>query len=235
MDDLSFSLGKGRITAFLGPNGAGKTTTLKMITGLLKPTRGTIIYDEHMRFPMDAIKLKSIMAYMPDFPYVYDNLTGLEFLKFIGGIFEIDPSELASRIDQWSRRFEIDNILGKLTRHYSHGLRQRLVFVSVLIRQPQIYVIDEPMVGLDPKTMRIFKDIMREKSHEGHTILLSTHQLKVAEELADELLIMNLGKVLFKGDLKTFRSGKATDAAFEDLFLSLTEDMPANTVVPRDA
>ena len=221
--DLTLSLAAGQITAFLGPNGAGKTTTLKMLVGLLAPTEGAV-YFGNQKFLEDPVKFKQRMAYVPDFPFLYERLTGREFLDFIAGMYEIPAAEREGRIGHFIERFALREVEQHLIQQYSHGMRQRLVFCSALIRHPRVFVIDEPMVGLDPKTTRIFKDMLIDLARQGVTVFLSTHQLAVAEELADQIAIIHKGKLLLCSSLRDLREQDGTFTSLENFFLSRTED-----------
>jgi len=187
---VNLSIQKGAITAFLGPNGAGKTTTLKMLTGLMSPTSGTILVDR-VKMEPDSLKIKEKISYIPDFPFLYEYLTGREFLSFVGAINKVGTDRFNFNRDKYLEAFNILDIQHNLIKTYSHGLKQRLVFCSAFLKDPEILIIDEPMVGLDPKTSSIFKNILKNFALSGGTVFLSTHQLKVAQDLADYIAIIN--------------------------------------------
>jgi ABC-2 type transport system ATP-binding protein len=219
---LSLKIPQGKITTFLGPNGAGKTTTLKMVAGLLKPSSGTLSifgknYAEH------GPEIKRKIAYIPDFPFLYPNLSAREFLEFIADLFGMPTNLSHPKIDEYLNLFELSKVQHQLTRQFSHGMKQRLVFCSAMIRSPKILIIDEPMVGLDPKTARLFKDLLLSMARNGVLIFLSTHQLHVAQELADNILIIKEGSILAHGTLEEIRSKWNSNKNLENIFLELTQ------------
>ncbi|MBN2145408.1 MAG: ABC transporter ATP-binding protein [Candidatus Aureabacteria bacterium] len=223
VDNIDLKMDSGKITAFLGPNGAGKTTTIRMMVGLLRPTSGWILIDGN-DFQDDPIRYKKMMSYVPDFPFLYDRLTGREFLKFIGEIYELPLNEVDRQIEEMSRLFQVEDMLDQLTKNYSHGMRQRLVFCSAFLRNPEILIVDEPMIGIDPKTARILKDTFLHLVKEKNKLLFfSTHQLAVAEELADTIAIIHKGKIITQGPLSSLIPDKATYKNLEDYFLSITD------------
>ena len=221
VNSVNLDIQRGNITAFLGPNGAGKTTTLKMLTGLLKPTSGRILVDQ-IEFESESSDIKKKISYIPDFPFLYEYLTGREFLSFVGAINKIGTDRFNLNRDEYLETFNIQDIQHNLIKTYSHGLKQRLVFCSAFLKDPEILIIDEPMVGLDPKTSSIFKNILKRFALSGGTVFLSTHQLKVAEELADYIAIINKGSIIAKGNTKDLlaQNGKQS---LEEYFLKLTD------------
>jgi len=223
VNNLSLEIAPGEFFAFLGPNAAGKTTTIKLLTGLLRPTSGECSIGGHnlQREPEAA---KRLIAYVPDFPFLYDKLTSLEFMRFTGEMFEVEPGEIASRTGALFERFGLDPFRHELTENLSHGTRQRLVIASALLHDPKVLIIDEPMVGLDPMHARIVKDELKARSRAGTTIFLSTHQLGVAEELADRIGIINQGRLIAVGTLEELRGQTSGTGALEAIFLSLTEE-----------
>jgi ABC-2 type transport system ATP-binding protein len=219
---LDLEIPQGEFFAFLGPNGAGKTTTIKMLAGLLKPSGGQAIvggYD----IQKDPEKAKAQLAYVPDFPFTYDKLTTLEFMQFVGDIFGLGQSEIDTRTDDLFDRFHLHDYRHELTENLSHGTRQRLVISSALLHDPQVLVIDEPMVGLDPMHARIVKDEFKARSKAGMTIFLSTHQLSVAEELADRIGIIHQGRLIALGTVDELREMSVEKGALESVFLSLVD------------
>lgn len=224
VDDLNLDIAKGEFFAFLGPNAAGKTTTIKLLTGLLKPDIGDIkicSFDVQNEY----IKAKKLISYIPDFPFLYDKLTGREFLDFVLRLYEIRiDSETESMIDELLFVFGLEKHQNQLTEYYSHGMRQKLVFVASLIHKPEVMIIDEPMVGLDPHSSKVVKDLLKGKSKQGTTIFLSTHTLSVAEELADRIGIIDQGKLLAIGTLKQLKSSFKVQGKLEDVFLKITEE-----------
>jgi ABC-2 type transport system ATP-binding protein len=220
--NLDLDVPQGEFFAFLGPNGAGKTTTIKMLAGLLKPSSGKAIvggYD----MQTEPEKAKSQLAYVPDFPFTYDKLTGIEFMQFVGDIFGIPQDQIDSRTEDLFDRFHLHDYRHELTENLSHGTRQRLVISSALLHEPRVLVIDEPMVGLDPMHARIVKDEFKARSKAGMTIFLSTHQLSVAEELADRIGIINRGQLIALGTVEQLRAMSAEKGALESVFLSLVD------------
>lgn len=219
---LDLVIPAGELFAFLGPNGAGKTTTIKMLVGLLRPTSGTIRLagrDVVVR-PRDA---SQIVGYVPDEPYLYEKLTGREFLEFIVRMYGLAPSVGGERIEREIDNFELTDFVDDLAESYSHGMKQRLVFASALLHDPQVLVIDEPMVGLDPRSAKRVKDILRKRASEGVTILMSTHTLALAEEIADRIGIIHLGRLRALGSLAELRwQSDAEQLSLEQLFLQLT-------------
>ncbi len=204
VDNLNLEINSGEFFGFLGPNGAGKTTTIKMITGLYAPTSGEVIINglDIQKFPIEA---KSFIGYVPDEPFLYDKLTGLEYLYFSGGLYGIEKSILKNRIEKLIQIFELNEWIYRLTEEYSRGMKQRIAIASALIHDPKIIVIDEPIVGLDPSSATIVKKILKERANEGATILMSTHLLSIAEELCDRIAIIKNGKIIFESSLKSFQ------------------------------
>lgn len=222
VDDLTLDIAPGELFAFLGPNAAGKTTTIKLLAGLLRPTAGSCSIGGHdlQREPEAARRL---LAYIPDFPFLYEKLTCAEFMRFTGEMFEVDPAEIPTRTGALFERFGLDAYRHELTENLSHGTRQRLVIASALLHDPKVLIIDEPMVGLDPMHTRIVKDALKERSRAGATIFLSTHQLAVAEELADRIGIIGHGRLIAIGTLDELRRQTSGAQELESIFISLTE------------
>jgi ABC-2 type transport system ATP-binding protein len=213
---------RGELFGFLGPNGAGKTTTLRMIAGILRPTEGKIFIggDDLIEQPMSA---KKRIGFIPDRPYIYEKLTGAEFLRFVAGLFNQDGTVIEHRIDELLDLFELAIWKNELVESYSHGMRQKLIISSALIHRPECIVVDEPMVGLDPKGARLLKDIFRSFVDRGGTVLMSTHTLEVAEAMCDRIGIIQGGKIVACGSMAELREQTATgDASLEELFLKLT-------------
>lgn len=225
VDHIELDVPYGQVFGVLGPNGAGKTTTLRMITGLLKPTSGAINIDGHF-MGEDSVAAKKVTGFIPDRPYVYDKLTAFEYLKFIGGLYQMPASKIASRIRDMLGLFELAEWGDSLIESFSHGMKQRLVFAGALLPEPKLLVVDEPMVGLDPKGHRLIKNLFKELAHEhGMTVLLSTHTLEVAEEVCDQIVIINHGRIIARGTLNELRveAGEG-DGSLEQVFLRLTEE-----------
>jgi len=224
VDDLSLEIKSGEFFAFLGPNAAGKTTTIKLLTGLLKPTKGSA---EICGFDVqkDYLKAKALVSYIPDFPFLYDKLTGREFLEFVSNLYpQVDMRERKRTMEMYLNELGLKSDENMLIEHYSHGMRQKLVFSAAFIHDPKVMIIDEPMVGLDPHAARIIKNMLKQKSKEGVTIFLSTHVLSVAEELADRIGIIDHGRLITQGSLKELAVSAGMDGKLEDLFLRLTEE-----------
>jgi ABC-2 type transport system ATP-binding protein len=221
VNDLSLNVGRGEFFAVLGPNAAGKTTTIKVLTGLIKPTSGTAKvggFDVQQQ-PLEARKL---MAYVPDFPFLYDKLTPWEFIRFTGQLFGMQDNAIRANGEDLIARFNLEQYVNKPIEGLSHGTRQRVAIVSALLHDPQVFVIDEPMVGLDPQHSRIVKDMLKERSRAGMTIFLSTHQLSVAEELADRIGIIHKGRLIALGTPDDLRKQSGEAGALEQVFLALT-------------
>lgn len=225
---LNLTVGAGELFAFLGPNGAGKTTTIKMLVGLLRPTAGRIRvcgFD----VSTDARDARRLLSYVPDEPYLYDKLSGREFLRFIVDMYGLDPKLGGERIEREIAAFELSDFVDDLTESYSHGMKQRLVFASAMLHDPAVLVIDEPMVGLDPRSARILKDLLRAKSRAGTTIFLSTHTLGLAEEIADRIGILDHGKLMFLGTVTELEQElQLHSTSLEQLFLQLTDGNSTN-------
>ncbi|WP_222615321.1 ABC transporter ATP-binding protein [Persicimonas caeni] len=225
VDHIDLDVPYGQVFGVLGPNGAGKTTTLRMITGLLKPTSGSITIDGH-DMGEDSVAAKSVTGFIPDRPYVYDKLTAFEYLKFIGGLYNMPSKRIAERMREMLELFELREWGDSLIESFSHGMKQRLVFAGALLPKPRLLVVDEPMVGLDPKGHRLIKNLFKELAHEiGMTVLLSTHTLEVAEEVCDNIVIINHGNIIARGTLNELRTESGEDdGSLEQVFLRLTEE-----------
>jgi ABC-2 type transport system ATP-binding protein len=223
ISDLHLEIPPGEVFAFLGPNGAGKTTAIKMLVGLLRPSSGrvTVCGYDTVSQPRDAARC---LGYVPDAPYLYDKLSGREFLEFVAQMRGLSKAETASSIARESDRFELGGFLDDLAETYSHGMRQRLVFASALLHDPPAFVVDEPMVGLDPKNMRLVKDLLRRRALAGRAVFMSTHTLSIAEEISDRIGIIHRGQVRFLGTLAQLReAGRRDYASLEHMFLEMTE------------
>ncbi len=224
--DVSLEVQAGEIQGFLGVNGAGKTTTLRMICGVLRPTEGKVLvggYD----IEQEPEKAKAITGYIPDRPYIYTKLTAREFLYFVGDLYNVPNDELEDRMDQLVAEYGLTEWQDELVESYSHGMRQRLATVAALIHNPKVLVIDEPMVGLDPHGAKLLKDSMKRYAHEhGMAILLSTHSLNVAEEVADRVAIIDHGEILTTGTVAELHahSGDTEASDLEKIFLKLTSN-----------
>jgi ABC-2 type transport system ATP-binding protein len=226
VQDLSLEIGAGELFAFLGPNGAGKTTTIKMMVGLLFPTSGRVLIGGH-DLRTDGERARQLLSYVPDQPFLYEKLTGREFLQFIADMYGLTHEEGRQRIDQVVEQFNLEDFVNDLTERYSHGMRQRTVFASALVHHPKVLIVDEPTVGLDPRSVRILKDLLRKQADDGTTVFLSSHSLDVVEELADRIAIVDHGQLISCGTLEHLRSHAALDGSLEEVFLRLTEEAPA--------
>ncbi len=222
--DVSFSVEQGEIFGFLGPNGAGKTTTLKMIVGLLKPTSGTarVAGFDVQTQPLLA---KAASGYVPDEPNLYSKLSARELLRFVGDLYTLPRDLVNRRTDELLRMFDLTEAGDDLTDSYSHGMQQKTSLAAALLHDPKVLILDEPTVGLDPKSARLIKDILRQIADRGSAVMLSTHILEIAERMCDRIGIINKGKLVAMGTLDQLRSlGKADEngASLEDIFLELT-------------
>jgi ABC-2 type transport system ATP-binding protein len=222
VDGIDLSVHRGEIFAFLGPNGAGKTTTIRMVAGVLQPSAGRILVggdDLHA----DPLRVKRRLGYIPDRPFLYEKLTGAEFLRFVAGLWGQGGAEVEARADRMLRLFSLSDWKDELVESYSHGMRQKLLITSALLHRPELIVVDEPMVGLDPRSARILKDLLRAFADEGGTVFLSTHTLEVAEALCDRIAIVGQGRVLALGTMDELREeASAGGAHLEEIFLRVT-------------
>jgi len=221
VDNIDLHVRRGELFGFLGPNGAGKTTTLRMIAGIMRPTSGCITLggDNVQTDPMSA---KQRLGFIPDRPFVYDKLTGAEFLRFVAGLYGQEGDIVEKRIDELLEVFELSMWKDELVESYSHGMRQKLIISSALIHRPEVIVVDEPMVGLDPRAARLLKDIFRQFIERGGSVLMSTHTLEVAEAMCDQIAIIQRGKIVARGTIDELRDQHNADGSLEDLFLKLT-------------
>ncbi len=226
--DLDFTIEAGAVFGFIGPNGAGKTTTIRIMTGLLAPTAGTVLLAGH-DIGQEPEAAKAITGYLPDHPFLYDKLTAREFLRFVGGLYGLAGGELERRADELLAQFGLADRASELTETYSHGMKQRLALAAALIHRPRILVLDEPMVGLDPQGAVALRRLLVELSARGVTIFLSTHSLNVAEALCDRIGILDHGRLIALGSLAELRSSAAErldpmngDDSLESVFLAIT-------------
>lgn len=222
VDGLDLDIPQGEFFAFLGPNAAGKTTTIKMICGLLRPTSGGVTVGG-CDMLAEPEKAKAQLAYVPDFPFLYDKLTAHEFMCFVGDVFRMDRKLVQRRIGELFEIFHLTDYYHELSENLSHGTRQRLVIASALLHDPRILVIDEPMVGLDPRHARVVKQVLKERAKNGMTVFLSTHQLAVAEEVADRIGIINHGKLIALGTVAELRAMSHEAGDLEKIFLSVID------------
>jgi ABC-2 type transport system ATP-binding protein len=219
---LDLHVRRGELFGFLGPNGAGKTTTIRMVTGVLRPTAGTIAIAGH-DLASDPLTAKRHIGYIPDRPALYEKLTGTEFLRFVSGLWGRNGEGADRRADELLDLFELLDWKDTLIESYSHGMRQKLLITSALVHSPDVIVVDEPMVGLDPRAARMIKDLLRTFADQGGTVFLSTHTLEVAEALCDRIAILHDGRIRAMGSMAELRhEAEAGTAGLEEIFLKLT-------------
>ncbi len=222
ISNINLSIPSGQFFGFLGPNGAGKTTTIKTIVGLLKPSSGTVKVDG-FDVQKQPIQAKQAIGFIPDKPFIYEKLTGKEFLQFNAGLYQVEEHDVENRIAQLLATFELSDWADELVESYSHGMRQKLVMSAALIHQPKIIVVDEPMVGLDPKGARLIKKIFKDICVKGTTLFMSTHTLEIAEQLCDQIAIIQKGTIIAQGTIEELRRiSKTSMTKLEDIFLELT-------------
>ncbi len=232
VNDISLKIGQGEFFAMLGPNAAGKTTAIKLMAGLIKPTSGSarICGFDVQQQPLEA---RRRMAYVPDFPFLYDKLTGWEFFRFTGQLFQLDAARITKNARELVTRFHLAEFVDRPLEGLSHGTRQRVAIVSALLHDPEVFVIDEPMVGLDPQHARVVKDVLKERSLAGMTVMVSTHQLSIAEEMADRIGIIDGGKLIAIGTREELREKSGSSGALEEIFLSLTASANGSVSVEK--
>ncbi|PFL15990.1 ABC transporter [Bacillus cereus] len=219
--DLSLSVPSGEIFGFLGPNGAGKSTTIKMITGIHGVDKGTITINgkDIMKNPMEA---KKTFGYVPDSPDMFLRLKGIEYLNFMADMYEVPKEVRQERIESLAKKFDLYNALSDQIQSYSHGMRQKIVIIGVLVHEPDVWILDEPLTGLDPKSAYILKEMMREHADRGKIVFFSTHVLEVAEKICDRVAIINKGNLQFKGNLDEMRDHFKSNESLEKMFLEMT-------------
>jgi ABC-2 type transport system ATP-binding protein len=219
--DLSLTVPSGEIFGFLGPNGAGKSTTIKMITGIHGVDKGTIMINgkDIMKEPMEA---KKTFGYVPDSPDMFLRLKGIEYLNFMADMYEVPKEVRQERIESLAKKFDLYNALSDQIQSYSHGMRQKIVIIGVLLHEPDVWILDEPLTGLDPKSAYILKEMMREHADKGNIVFFSTHVLEVAEKICDRVAIINKGNLQFKGNLNEMRDHFKSNESLEKMFLEMT-------------
>ena len=231
VDAIDLEVPRGELFGFLGPNGAGKTTTLRMIAGILRPTAGKVEI-ANIDVDYDPVAAKMRLGFIPDRPFIYEKLTGAEFLRFVAGLYDQEGPEVEHRARELLALFDLDDWQDELVESYSHGMRQKLIISSAFVHRPEVIVVDEPMVGLDPKAAKILKDLFREYTRRGHTIMMSTHTLQVAESMCDRIAIMQGGRIRASGTMAELRqSAEAGAIGLEDIFLKLTGENAARELV----
>ncbi len=222
VDNISIDILDGQIIGFIGPNGAGKTTTIRMITGILNSDSGEIKINGH-DIKKDPIEAKKQFGFVPDNPDMFLRLKGIEYLNFMADIYEV-PSELRKeRINTLAETFEMTSALNSKIISYSHGMRQKIVIIGVMLHSPSVWILDEPLTGLDPNAAFILKDMMRKHANNGNTVFFSTHVLEVAEKLCDKVAMINKGKIVFFGTLDELRKEHPTAKSLEEIFLEVTK------------
>ncbi|HOP68365.1 MAG: ABC transporter ATP-binding protein [Dethiobacteria bacterium] len=222
VNNLNLHVKAGEIFGFLGPNGAGKTTTIKMMVGLLKPDRGTLMISGYS-ITDQPLEVKKRIGFVPDTPEIYDKLTGLEYLNFMGDVYGVPGAVRKERIAMLLDLFELGGAVGDLLQSYSHGMRQKIVLVGAMLHQPEVFIMDEPMVGLDPKSSNNLKNYMREHCNQGKTVFFSTHILEVAERLCDRIGIIHRGELIACGTMEELKKLSRDKETLENIFLELTE------------
>ena len=220
VDQLSLEIKKGEIFGFVGPNGAGKTTTIRMVTGILAPSAGGITINGH-NIIKEPIAAKKSFTYVPDHPLIFNSIKGIDYLNFIADMYEVSVGERRDKIEKYTRDFEIYDNLVQSIHSYSHGMKQKLLITGALLPEPRLFILDEPLSGLDPRSARVLKNIMREHCQNGGTVFFSSHILEVVENLCDRIAIINRGQLVTCGTLERIKQN--SDGTLEDIFLELTE------------
>ncbi|MCR4945054.1 MAG: ABC transporter ATP-binding protein [Clostridium sp.] len=223
VNKLNLNIEDGKILGLLGPNGAGKTTTIKMITGIIQPTIGDVEING-VSISKEPVKAKEQFGYVPDSPDMFLKFTGIEYLNFFADVYNVDEETRKEKIKELADRFEMTNALGDKIQSYSHGMRQKIVVMGVILHNPKVWILDEPLTGLDPKSAFILKEMMREHADAGNTVLFSTHVLEVAEKVCDEVAIINKGQLIFNGTLEDMRKEFKENESLEEMFLEITEN-----------
>jgi ABC-2 type transport system ATP-binding protein len=223
VDNLNLEIKDGEIYGLLGPNGAGKTTTIKMITGIIAPTNGTIEIN-NIDINKEAVRAKEQFGYVPDSPDMFLRLTGIEYLNFMADVYGVSKEDRMKRIEELSKRFEMGSAIGDKVQSYSHGMRQKIVLMGVMVHNPKVWILDEPMTGLDPKSAFSLKEMMREHANAGNTVIFSTHVLEVAEKVCDKVAIINKGQLIYNGTLHDMHNNFKENESLEEMFLEMTDN-----------
>src|SRR5258705_8884767 len=221
VNDLNLDIAQGEFFAFLGPNGAGKTTTIKLLTGLLKPTSGRALIYGHDIQPQ-PVEARRVISYVPDYPFLYDKLEPMEFMVFVGQLYGMERAEVLPQAEELFETFDLNSVRSQLIESLSHGTRQRVAIAAGLLHNPRVFIIDEPLIGLDPRSARVVKDVLKARSRAGMTVFLSTHILHIAEELSDRIGILHHGKLVAVGTMDELRQASGEVGALEEAFLALT-------------
>lgn len=221
VDNLNLSIPEGKITGLLGKNGAGKTTTIKMTVGIYKPTEGRILINDKDIFK-DSVSAKLDLGYVPDNPFITQVFTGNEYLNFIADIYKVSHEDRKSRIEEMSTKLKINDVLNNKIKSYSKGMKQKITIIASLLHKPKIWILDEPLNGLDPQSSFELKNFIKEYAEEGNTVIFSTHVLEVAEKICDHLIILDKSKLIFSGTIKDLRESNPNCTSLEDAFLNIT-------------
>ena len=231
VNGISLEVPRGELFGFLGPNGAGKTTTMRMIAGILRPTGGSVEVGG-IDVVANPVAAKSRLGYIPDRPFIYEKLTGTEFLRFVAGLYNQEGPDVERRAHELLALFDLEEWRDEMVESYSHGMRQKLIISSAFVHRPEVIVVDEPMVGLDPKAARILKDLFREYTRRGHTVMMSTHTLEVAETMCDRIAIIQGGVIRACGTMADLRaSAESGTMGLEEIFLKLTGENAARELI----
>ena len=222
IDNINFEVENGTVFGFIGPNGAGKTTTIEMITGVLDIDDGEILIDGKS-IKKEPLEAKKQFGFVPDTPDVFEKLTGLEYLNFIGDVYDVPEKERLEKVSKLSKEFGIDTVLKERIQSYSHGMRQKLLIISALLHNPKNWILDEPMTGLDPKASYTLKKLMKEHASKGNTVFFSTHVLEVAEKLCDKIAVIDKGKIIFVGTCDEIKEKSKSNSNLEESFLKIIE------------
>lgn len=222
IDDINLTIEDGEIIGFIGLNGAGKTTLIKMMTGILKPDTGKILINGH-DIVEDPIEAKKIIGYIADSPDMFLRLTGIEYIHLLSDIYEVPKKERKERIEKLSKQFNLEDVLDKPMQGYSHGTRQKMMVMGALVHSPKVWILDEPLIGLDPQSAIILKDMMREHAKKNNTVFFSTHVLEIAEKLCDKIAIIDKGKIIYYGTLDELKE-KYKKKDLEKLFMEVINE-----------
>jgi ABC-2 type transport system ATP-binding protein len=223
VDNVNLEIAQGEFFAFLGPNGAGKTTTIKLLTGLIRPTKGRAIIG-NFDIQTEPVKARQLLSFVPDFPFLYDKLEPMEFMVLVGQLYGMERRAALEGSEELFQLLGLNEVRHKLIETLSHGTRQRLAIASGLLHNPKVFIIDEPMVGLDPRSARVVKNVLKQRSRAGMTVFLSTHILHIAEELADRIGILHRGRLVAAGTMEELRQTIGSSGALEDAFLAITNE-----------
>ncbi len=221
LDSLSLTISPGELIGFIGPNGAGKTTALRIITGVIPPTSGEVLLGGHS-ITEEPVKAKKTFTFVPDHPEIYQGLRGIQYLNFLGDIYEVEPALRKERIERYARLFQIEDALNQKISSYSHGMKQKLLITGALLPEPQLFILDEPHVGLDPHSAKVLKDLMEEHCEKGGSVLFSSHVLEVVENLCHKVAILHKGRLLAYDTLTAIKADSSL--SLEEIFLEMTED-----------